>query len=34
MGIDGRPLVTKNSFRMIHTLSNMGPSPEPNLTIL
>lgn len=34
MGIDGRTLVTKNSFRMIHTLSNMGPSPEPNLTIL
>ncbi len=34
MGIDGRTLVTKNSFRVIHTLSNMGPSPEPNLTIL
>ncbi|QEH62254.1 formate C-acetyltransferase [Spiroplasma chinense] len=34
MGIDGRTLVTKNSFRYIHTLSNMGPSPEPNLTIL
>ena len=34
MGIDGRTLVTKNSFRTIHTLSNMGPSPEPNLTIL
>ncbi len=34
MGIDGRPLVTKNSFRVIHSLSNMGPAPEPNLTIL
>lgn len=34
MGIDGRTLVTKNSFRVIHTLSNTGPSPEPNLTIL
>ena len=34
MGIDGRTLVTKNSFRIIHTLSNIGPSPEPNLTIL
>lgn len=34
MGIDGRTLVTKNSFRVIHTLSNMGPCPEPNLTIL
>ncbi|QGS52334.1 formate C-acetyltransferase [Spiroplasma tabanidicola] len=34
MGLDGRPLVTKNCFRYIHTLSNMGPSPEPNLTIL
>ncbi|MGL4769162.1 MAG: formate C-acetyltransferase [Mycoplasmoidaceae bacterium] len=33
-GIDGRTLVTKSSFRMIHTLSNMGPAPEPNLTIL
>lgn len=34
MSTDGRTLVTKNSFRMIHTLSNMGPAPEPNLTIL
>ena len=34
MGIDGRTLITKNSFRIIHTLSNIGPAPEPNLTIL
>ncbi len=34
MGSDGRTLVTKNSFRIIHTLSNLGPAPEPNLTIL
>ncbi|WP_338969414.1 formate C-acetyltransferase [Spiroplasma endosymbiont of Labia minor] len=34
MGLDGRTLVTKNCFRYIHTLANMGPSPEPNLTIL
>lgn len=34
MGIDGRTLVTKNSFRMIHSLYNIGPAPEPNLTIL
>lgn len=34
MGKDGRPLVSKTSFRFIHTLSNMGPAPEPNLTIL
>jgi formate C-acetyltransferase len=34
MGLDGRPLVTKNSFRVIHTLETMGTSPEPNLTIL
>ena len=34
MGIDGRTLVTKNSFRVLHTLSTLGPSPEPNLTVL
>lgn len=33
-GLDGRPLVTKNDFRFLHTLENMGPSPEPNLTVL
>ena len=34
MGIDGRTLVTKNSFRVLHTLNTLGSSPEPNLTVL
>ena len=34
MGVDGRTLVTKNSFRFLNTLYTMGPSPEPNMTIL
>jgi len=33
-GQDGRPMVTKNDFRILHTLENMGPSPEPNITVL
>ena len=34
IGVDGRHMVTRNDFRFLHTLENMGPSPEPNLTVL